>query len=107
LQVHQEYWLRIKDKHKQIPELEIYIINNHTSQGPVIQDHDHDAVKDRINDIQFRDRNSRYDENIVNMNTDFFAIINATIQLAITYIDGDNYRKLFLVFEVILLHIPN
>ena len=27
---------------------------------------------------RFRDRNSRYDENIVNMNTDFFAIINAT-----------------------------
>jgi predicted acylesterase/phospholipase RssA len=93
LLAHQKYWLRIIDKHKQkVPDLEIYIINNHPSKGPVIEDYDHDAVKDRTNDIQFQDRNSRYDENIANMNTDFFAIIDETIQLAKTYIDEDKFE---------------
>jgi len=93
MQAHQEYWLRIIDKHKhKIPDLEIYIINNHPSQGSVIQDYDHDAVKDRINDIQFHDRNSQYDENIANMNTDFFAMIDETIRLAKTYIDKGKFE---------------
>jgi predicted acylesterase/phospholipase RssA len=92
LQAHQEYW-RIIDRHKQkIPDLEVYLINNHPSQGSVIQDYDYDAVKDRVNDIQFHDRNSRYDENIANMNTDFFAIIDATVQLAKTYIDEGKFK---------------
>jgi NTE family protein len=100
LRAHQEYWLRIIDKHKQkIPDLEIYIINNHPSQGSVIQDYDHDAVKDRINDIAFHDRNSQYDENIANMNTDFFAIIDATIQLAKTYIDEGKFKHFKNDFE--------
>jgi NTE family protein len=100
MQAHQEYWLRIIDKHKhKIPDLEIYIINNHPSQGSVIQDYDYDAVKDRISDIQFHDRNSQYDENIANTNTDFLAIIDETIRLAKTYINEDKFKHFKNDFE--------
>jgi hypothetical protein len=77
LQAHQNYWLRVIDKDKQkIPDLEVYIVNLHPSRGDVIQEDDHDGVKDRINDITFFDRNSRYDENAVDTATDYLEIID-------------------------------
>jgi NTE family protein len=66
LQAHQEYWMGVmsqtkKDKNIHIPDLEVFIVNLH----PSIRKHlptDHDAVKDRQNDIMFGDRYSHYDE---------------------------------------------
>jgi NTE family protein len=77
LQAHQNYWLRVIDKDKQkIPDLEVYIVNVHPSKGETIPEDDHDGVKDRINDITFFDRNSHYDENIVDTATDYIEIID-------------------------------
>lgn len=76
LQAHKDYWLGIinTDKDK-IPDLEVYIVNVHPHKGTTIPDDDLDGVKDRINDITFFDRNSHYDENIMNMTTDYMEII--------------------------------
>jgi predicted acylesterase/phospholipase RssA len=75
LQAHQSYWMneigkrkldKDKDKEK-IPDLEVHIVNVHPSILDIsIDAEDHDAVKDRINDITYFDRNSHYDENVAN-----------------------------------------
>jgi predicted acylesterase/phospholipase RssA len=90
LQAHQNYWLRVIDKDKQkIPDLEVYMVNVHPSKGETIQEDDHDGVKDRINDITFFDRNSHYDENIVDTATDYIEIIDKLKDLTKSYISTD------------------
>ena len=90
LQAHQDYWLQVIDRDKQrIPDLEVYIINVHPSRGDTIQEDDHDAVKDRINDIMYGDRNSHYDENLVYAAIDYIKIIGKLEDLAISYIGAD------------------
>ncbi|HEY7082598.1 MAG TPA: patatin-like phospholipase family protein, partial [Nitrososphaeraceae archaeon] len=94
LQAHQEYWLRIIDRDKQkIPDLEIYIINDHPSRGTAIPKDDHDRVVDRINDIKFLDRNSLYDENAFNAITDHVTIIDKLKDLARIYIAPDKLNE--------------
>lgn len=53
LQAHRDYWKKIvlgKDQNK-IPDLDVYIINVHPSKQYTVPAEDHDAIKDRINDI--------------------------------------------------------
>jgi hypothetical protein len=51
LQAHQDYWLQVMDTNKQkIPDLEVYIVNDHPPKGSYIKDDDLDGTKDRIND---------------------------------------------------------
>ena len=109
LQAHQDYWLGIIDKDKQkIPDLEVYIVNVHPpKQDPIrggVQDgdkdrinDDHDGVRDRINDITYFDKNSRYDENTVYAEIDYSEIIDRLKDLAKKYIcinknDGSTYK---------------
>ena len=92
LQAHQDYWLGIIDTDKQkIPNLEVYIVNVHPSKGDTIEEDDHDGIKDRINDITFFDRNSRYDENAVDTATDYIEIIDKLKDLAKRYISTDKF----------------
>jgi NTE family protein len=90
LQAHKDYWLRIinTDKDK-IPDLEVYIVNVHPHKGTTIQDDDIDGIKDRINDITFFDRNSHYDENVVNIITDYIEIIDSLKYFAKKYMGED------------------
>jgi hypothetical protein len=62
-------------------------INNHPPEGVLIDDYDHDGVKDRINDITFYDRNSAYDENVFSTYTDYVKIIHELKDLARQSID--------------------
>lgn len=95
LQAHQDYWLKVITKHKhKIPDLEIYIINVHPSKGTNIQDEDLDGTQDRINDITYGDRNSDYDENVVNKTTDYAEIIKG-----IRHIARRHVRDKFDIFE--------
>jgi NTE family protein len=84
LKAHQEYWLKKieDDDNLKIPDLEVYIVNLHPPTGSLIKEDDHDGVRDRINDIIFSDRNSRYDENAFSIATDCFAIIEKLKSLA-------------------------
>ena len=65
----------------------MYIVNVHPSKGDPIAEGDHDAVKDRINDITFSDRNSDYDENVANVATDYIELIDRLKDLAESYIN--------------------
>ena len=100
LQAHQHYWQEIlgKDRRK-IPNLEVYIVNVHPSKGDPVAEGDHDAVKDRINDITFSDRNSEYDENVTNMATDYIELIDRLKDLAESYINKDEINAFRNDFE--------
>jgi hypothetical protein len=77
--------MQIIDSSKEkIPALEVYIINVHPSNGGPIDDEDQDGIEDRISDITYFDRNSKYDENAANMNT--VEIIDALKSIAGKYI---------------------
>ncbi len=90
LQAHQDYWSGKIDKDTQkIPDLDVYIVNVRPSTGSLIDKDDHDAAKDRINDITFFDRNSDYDENAFAMTTDCMAIIDRLKALAENHIGKD------------------
>jgi NTE family protein len=107
LQAHQSYWMRVIDKHKtidkdkeKIPDLEVYIVNVHPSTQYIdIGAEDHDGVKDRINDMTFFDRNSHYDENIANTETDYAELINKLKGLAEDYIGRDKFGAFESDFE--------
>jgi NTE family protein len=92
LQAHRDYWLQVMgtNKHK-IPDLEVYIINDHPSKGSYIDEDDLDGAKDRINDITYSDRYSHYDENVVNQVTDYIEIINGMKNLARRNLSKDKF----------------
>ena len=76
LQAHRDYWTEIVGEDKdEIPDLDVYIVNVHPSkQYPVPTDLD--GVKDRINDITFFDRNSRYDEMVAYLITYYTDLVD-------------------------------
>src|SRR5918911_1398150 len=82
LQAHRHYWTRVVDEDRaKIPDLDVYIINVHPSKQDTIPDN-HDAVKDRINDIIQSDRNSHYDEMVTDLVTDYTDLIDELKELA-------------------------
>jgi hypothetical protein len=64
------------------------------SKGTYIQDEDLDRTQDRINDITYGDRNSDYDENVVNKATDYAEIIKGMRHIA-----RRRFRDKFVIFE--------
>lgn len=58
----------------------------HPTNGGAIDDEDQDGIEDRISDITYFDRNSKYDENAANMNTDHVEIIDVLKSIAGKYI---------------------
>lgn len=100
LEAHRDYWLGIIHKQKQkkdnqtqkIPDLEVYIVNVHpATRDTVLDNDDHDGVKDRINDIMFFDRNSHYDENAADISTDYVEVINTLRKLARRYTNKEQF----------------
>ena len=82
LQAHRDYWKKVIDEEQdKIPDLDVYIINVHPSKQKSVLKDDHDAVKDRINDIIFSDRNSHYDEMIADLITDYKELIDKLKEL--------------------------
>ncbi len=84
LQAHRDYWkkrLSVED-HPKIPDLDVYIINVHPSKQYTVPAEDRDAVKDRINDITYSDRNSHYDEMVAELATDYTELIYNLKELA-------------------------
>ena len=71
LQAHRDYWTKeVGEEHDEIPDLDVYIVNVHPSKKDIIPT-DYDGVNDRVNDIMFSDRNSRYDEMVTYLVTDY------------------------------------
>jgi NTE family protein len=71
LQAHREYWTKvIGDVKAKIPDLDVYIINVHPPKKDTIPT-DYDGANDRLTDITYSDRNSRYDEMVTHLITDY------------------------------------
>jgi NTE family protein len=96
LQAHRDYWKKvIGEKQDKIPDLDVYIINVHPSKKESVLRDDHDAVKDRINDIIFSDRNSHYDEMVADLVTDYTDLIDKLKELAKNHFKNKDESDLF------------
>jgi NTE family protein len=84
LQAHRDYWKKtvLGEDQDKIPDLDVYIINLHPSKQYWVPAEDRDAVKDRINDITYSDRNSHYDEMVADMATAHTELIYNLKELA-------------------------
>ena len=98
LEAHRDYWLGIIHKQKQkkdnqtqkIPDLEVYIVNVHpATRDTVLDNDDHDGVKDRHNDITYSDRNSHYDQEMADLITDYMDLTNNLKCLAMQHFRSD------------------
>lgn len=105
LQAHRDYWKRVVgEEETKIPDLDVYIINTHPPKWEKVpkehgdnrnsnknnkKDKDYDdldSVQDRINDIIFSDRNSRYDEMVAELATDHAELIHKLKEFAKNHI---------------------
>ena len=97
LQAHRDYWKRVvgKDQDK-IPDLEVYIVNVHPAKHDKFSTDDYASVKERIDDITYSDRNSHYDEMVVNLVTDYIDIIDKLKALAKSHFKSKEDNDLYL-----------
>lgn len=95
LQAHRDYWngIIVEDNDNKIPDLDVYIINVHPSKQDKVPT-DLDGVKDRINDITFMDRNSRHDEMVANLVTDYTDLIDRLKELAKSYFENKDKKDI-------------
>ena len=94
LQAHRDYWTRVVGENQdEIPDLDVYIINVHPSRHDKVPT-DLDGVKDRTNDITFIDRNSRYDEMVADLVTDYTDLINRLKELAKNYFESKDTKDI-------------
>jgi NTE family protein len=77
-----------------IPDLDVYIINVHPSEKDAIPT-DLDGLKDRINDITLGDRDSRYDQMVGDLVTDYTQFIDKLKELASSHFLNENQRDAF------------
>jgi NTE family protein len=99
LQAHRDYWTRVVDEDRaKIPDLDVYIINVHPSKQDTIPD-DHDAVKDRVNDIIQSDRNSHYDEMVTDLVTDYTDLIDKLKELAKSHFKNRDKSDIIFQYE--------
>lgn len=84
LQAHRDYWKKRVpgDDLPVIPDLDVFIINVHPSMQYTVPTEDRDAIKDRINDITYSDRNSHYDEMVADLATAYTELIYNLKELA-------------------------
>jgi NTE family protein len=95
LQAHRDYWngIIVEDNDNKIPDLDVYIINVHPSKQDKVPT-DLDGVKDRINDITFMDRNSRHDEMVANLVTDYTDLIDRLKELAKSHFENKDKKDI-------------
>lgn len=81
IQSHQDYWKNVEHRSRDIPDLEVYIVD----VWPSLQDHpvpsDLDGVRNRKNELTYLDK-TPYDEKIANIVSDYYGLVKALIQLA-------------------------
>jgi NTE family protein len=89
LQAHRDYWHKVRNK--EVPDLEVYIVNLYPSTENSLQGviADADVIQDREIDIKFHDR-TKYDIQVSNTITDYVDLNNAIIDLAIKHAKDKN-----------------
>ncbi len=102
LQAHKDYWTDV-ERSNIIPDLEVYIVNLHPSNidniNPSI---DQDGVKDRQNDLNFCDRNSLHDEEMIRLVSNYQDFVTQMKDLANKAISKTNDPHLVNEFNGIL-----
>jgi NTE family protein len=82
LQAHRDYWVKVAGEGTdEIPDLDVYIVNVHPSKADSVPT-DYDEVKNRVNDISFLDRNSRYDEMVTYLAADYNKLVDISKDFA-------------------------
>jgi NTE family protein len=81
IQSHQDYWKNVENRSRDIPNLEVYIVD----VWPSLQDHpvpsDLDGVRNRKNELTYLDK-TPYDEKIANIISDYFSLVKDLMKLA-------------------------
>jgi NTE family protein len=95
LQAHRDYWRKVLgDDKDETPDRDVYKINVHPSKQDNVPT-DLDAVKDRINDITFSDRNSHSEEMVADLVTDYTELIDRLKDLANSHFENKDESDLF------------
>ena len=84
IQSHQDYWRFVENymhSGKEIPNLEVYIIDVWPSVDKYPIPFDLDGVRDRKYDLTYQDK-TPYDETVANIISDYYNFVNALIELA-------------------------
>ncbi|MDQ3888123.1 MAG: patatin-like phospholipase family protein [Thermoproteota archaeon] len=100
LQAYHEYWHNVVPETREannilVLELEVYIVNLHPSKRHDLPT-DHDGEKDRLNDINFGDRSSHFDERqeyIAIDLQDFASQLKYLSEEAISRLDKESDKK--------------
>jgi NTE family protein len=79
LQLHRDYWYKVKDMPYEVPSLDIYIGNLYPQKKEGTP-YDPDAINNRIQDVLFHDK-TKYDEKVTTMVSDYVNIINELMNI--------------------------
>jgi hypothetical protein len=77
LQLHRDYWYKVKHMPHEVPSLDIYIGDLY-SQKEIGTPFDPDAINNRVQNVLFHDK-TKYDEKVTTMVSDYINIINELI----------------------------
>jgi len=80
IQAHQDYW-KFVEKTKEVPNLEVYIVDVWPSMDKYPLPSDYDSVVDRRNDFTYQDK-TPYDEKVANIVSDYHDLSKSLIDLA-------------------------
>jgi NTE family protein len=90
IQAHQDYWTEVENKaktSKNIPDLEVYIIDVWPPVDGYLVPSDLDGIRDRKNDLTYQDM-TPYDEKVANIVSDYFNFVSKLEELAVEAIHG-------------------
>ena len=97
IQSHKDYWYRVIGKEQEgalVPDLDVYIIDVWPTKEENIQ-WDHDAVKDRKEDLLLNDKTD-YDEKTANIVSDYVSLVKEFIDLSKrSNVPGKEIKKIF------------
>jgi NTE family protein len=79
LQLHRDYWYKVKEKPYEVPSLDIYIGDLYPQKEEGTPQ-DPDAINNRVQNVLFHDK-TKYDEKVTTMVSDYVNIINELMKM--------------------------
>ena len=79
LQLHRDYWYKVRDMPYDVPALDIYIGDLYPQKAKGTP-FDPDAINNRIQDVLYHDK-TKYDEKVATMVSDYVNIINELMKM--------------------------
>lgn len=91
IQLHRDYWYK-KMGLKEVPNLEVYIVDLWPTKSMRGAPIDHDGIVDRLNDLQYIDK-TEYDQKTAVVVEDYVQIYNDVKEMVISSIQNQNAKK--------------